>query len=272
VAYNSAINLQSTVMERAGFGKLGFYNLALISIFCGVGALFSTSITNRIGVNMSLFIGAAVDAAWILTSLLPTLRNKMGQDADQYLVYSTGFIYTVMLLASCICGFTTGLLWTSQGVYISACASEETKGFYFGFFWSTYTCSQIVGNLVAALVLGNTDEITYFIVMTVIAAVSSFFFITLRKPVKIADPDPKAQLIQTMDPSMSPSQATDSTMPAPQRENVWQNLKDILSCMVSKRLRFFILEIGWTGWSISYFSGMLVLIMTQSMEGIESNP
>lgn len=30
-------------------------------------------------------------------------------------------------------------------------------------------------------------------------------------------------------------------------------------------MRYFILEIGWTGFSISYFSGMLVLIMTDSM-------
>lgn len=30
-------------------------------------------------------------------------------------------------------------------------------------------------------------------------------------------------------------------------------------------MRYFILEIGWTGFSMSYFSGMLVLIMTDSM-------
>ena len=87
-----------------------------------------------------------------------------------------------MLLASCISGFTTGLLWTSQGVYISNCATEETKGFYFGFFWTVYTGSQLVGNLVAALVIGNTNEVVYFSVMAVIAFASSLLFITLRKP------------------------------------------------------------------------------------------
>lgn len=112
-----------------------------------------------------------------------------------------------MLLTSCVAGFTTGLLWTSQGVYIAECATEETKGFYFGFFWTMYTFSQVVGNLVAALVLGNTDEETYFIVMTVIAGVSSIFFITLRKP-RISVPDknytidnPNIQLLSSIDSS-----------------------------------------------------------------------
>lgn len=76
VAYNSAINLQSTVMDRAGFGKLGFYNLALISLFCALGGLLSTSVTSKIGTNVSLFLGAIMNAAWIATSILPTLRNE----------------------------------------------------------------------------------------------------------------------------------------------------------------------------------------------------
>ena len=62
-------------MEQSGFGKLGFYNLALVSIFCAIGSLFSTSITSKIGVNVSLFLGAIFDGAWILCSLLPTMRN-----------------------------------------------------------------------------------------------------------------------------------------------------------------------------------------------------
>ena len=172
-------------MDKAGFGKLGFYNLALISIFCTAGGLFSTSITSKIGTNKSLFLGAIFDAAWILSSLLPTIKNQReheGIEDDGSFVYSDGFIYSVMSVSSCLCGFTTGLLWTSQGVYISECATEETKGFYFGFFWSTYTLSQVVGNLIAALVLGNANEITYFIVMSSIAFLSSILFITLRKP------------------------------------------------------------------------------------------
>lgn len=130
-------------MDKAGFGKLGFYNLALVSIFCALGGLFSTSITSKIGNNVSLFLGAIFDAAWILTSLLPTLKSEETDlhAKDTYIIYSDGFIYTVMLLSSCVCGFTTGLLWTSQGVYIAECATEETKGFYYGFFWTMYTFS-----------------------------------------------------------------------------------------------------------------------------------
>eukprot|EP00347_Sterkiella_histriomuscorum_P015929 403355148 len=319
-------------MESSGFGKLGFYNLAFVSIFCALGGLFSTSITTKIGVNVSLSLGAIFDGAWILFSLLPTMRQNIikehGTVDDQSIVYSEDFIQAIMLIASCVCGFTTGLLWTSQGIYISQCATEDSKGFYFGYFWTMYTMSQVVGNLVAALVLGNTDQVTYFIVMSVIAFASSALFITLRKPrqetvsttqsslsldyknseiiginkSRMADlqgsqttfPEESNQEImnqQHLQPllvnnstqyTLSPSQKNDISQSEVQsplinqrdtvnknHESIVENVKQIIVFMVSKRMRFFILEIGWTGFSISYFSGMLVLIMTSSMNGQE---
>ncbi len=102
-------------MDGAGFGKLGFYNLSLVSIFCALGGLLSTSVTSKIGINFSLFLGAIMNAAWIATSILPTLKSEETDPdvRDNYIIYSQGFVYSIMLLASCIAGFTTGLLWTS---------------------------------------------------------------------------------------------------------------------------------------------------------------
>ena len=48
-----------------------------------------------------------------------------------------------------------GIVQPSSGNYIAECATEETKGFYFAFFWAFYMGSQIFGNLIAAFVLGN---------------------------------------------------------------------------------------------------------------------
>jgi MFS family permease len=50
-------------------------------------------------------------------------------------------------------GFGAGILWTAQGEYVTECATEETKGFYFSYFFIIFMISQIIGNLVAAFVL-----------------------------------------------------------------------------------------------------------------------
>jgi MFS family permease len=54
-------------------------------------------------------------------------------------------------------GFAMGMVQPASGNYISECATERTKGFYFAFFQAFYMGSQIFGNIIAAFVLGNFD-------------------------------------------------------------------------------------------------------------------
>lgn len=115
IAQASALNLQAKVMNQNGFGALGNYNLAAVSIFCVFGGFLSTTFIKKFGINISLVISALGIAQWILCSVLPALKNK---ESDQYkkdhdVVYSDGFIYSILIISSCICGFTTGILWTA---------------------------------------------------------------------------------------------------------------------------------------------------------------
>lgn len=142
IAQASAINLQARVMNSNGFNSLGNYNLAALSIFCVFGGFLSTSFIKKLGINISLVISVLGIAQWILCSVLPALRSAADPyDRDHNVLYSEGFIYPVMIISSCVCGFATGILWTAQGVYTSHCATEESKGFYFSCFWTTYTGS-----------------------------------------------------------------------------------------------------------------------------------
>lgn len=43
--------------------------------------------------------------------------------------------------------------------------------------------SQIIGNFIAAMVLGKLTQSAYFISMTAITIVSSIFFIFMKKPI-----------------------------------------------------------------------------------------
>ncbi len=82
-------------------------------------------------------------------------------------------------------GFGAGILWVANGYYISECACDSNKGFFNSYFWAIFMMSQIFGNLIAALVLGFSDnQTTYYISMSVIALAGALFFLLLKKPRK----------------------------------------------------------------------------------------
>ena len=88
-----------------------------------------------------------------------------------------------MILAALASGIGSSFLWVAQGSYISECATEQTKGFYFGYFWAYYMASQVVGNLLGALVFDNFDLVFFYLLMGCFSATSAVIFGFLRKPV-----------------------------------------------------------------------------------------
>lgn len=47
----------------------------------------------------------------------------------------------LLILTAGILGAGAGLLWVSQGSYISECANDANKGFFNSFFWAMFMCS-----------------------------------------------------------------------------------------------------------------------------------
>ena len=180
IAFNSSQNIQSLILDEDGFGKLGFYSLGVMAVFQGLGSLMSTGIVNKVGVKWSMLIGAFLNSTWVMQSIIPALKHE--NPTSTLFIYSAPFYYTLNILISAVSGFFGSLLWVAEGKYISECASEDTKGFYFSWFWFFYNASQVVGNLIAAVILGNFNQVSYFSIMTVTAFLASASFGFLRKP------------------------------------------------------------------------------------------
>lgn len=185
IAFNSASNLSGELMKNAGFGDLGLYNLAILYLFVSLCSFFSTAIVNKLGIKTSLFVGSMCYVFWILSFLLPSLY-KDKEDSGIFL-FNKGFITFLSLFSSAANGLGAGLIWVSQGKYVTDCANELNKGFYYGFFWVFYMSSQVLGNFIAAMVLGNTNTVIYYSVMGAFAFSSSFLFLTLKKPQRNLD-------------------------------------------------------------------------------------
>lgn len=88
------------------------------------------------------------------------------------------------LFSAAVNGFGAGVLWVAQGKYVGECANDKNKGFFFGYFWAFFMASQVLGNLIAALILGPLSQSTYYIVMTIAAFSGTSVFLFLKKPLK----------------------------------------------------------------------------------------
>ena len=96
----------------------------------------SSGIVNKLGIKTSLVVGALFNSSWVLQSLIPA-EKFYHPDSDNW-AYGETFYYVVNMIISAASGFMGALLWVAEGKFISECASEETKGFYFSYFWMFY--------------------------------------------------------------------------------------------------------------------------------------
>ena len=126
--------------------------LYLVFAFCSFA---SSAIVNKLGSKASLFIGGLCYSFWVLCFLPAALYKDHEHDANPIFLLNKTFIYFLSIFSAAINGFGAGILWVAQGNYVAECATDANKGFFFAYFWSFFMASQIIGNLIAALILGK---------------------------------------------------------------------------------------------------------------------
>jgi len=142
-AFNSADNLAAKVLRDDSFNELGFYSMAALYLVFAISGFFSKAVVSSMpgSKKVPMFLGGMCYFIRILCFLLPATHQ------------GEALTWSLVIASAMLNGFGAGLLWTAQGEYVTECATEETKGFYFSYFFIIFMVSQILGNLVAALVL-----------------------------------------------------------------------------------------------------------------------
>ena len=75
-------------------------------------------------------------------------------------------------------------MWLAQGKFLSECACEKNKGFFNSYFFSFFSGSNIIGNLVAAVIFkSNTNQSTLFVIFAVMSAAAVIAFNMMGKPI-----------------------------------------------------------------------------------------
>jgi len=126
-----------------GLGGVGQSNLrpadnsltALYATFCWFG-VFSGTVTNMLGVKLTIFVGTI--GYWIFSL--------------SFLTYNYIHSDTFVIVAGAILGFCAGLLWCAQAVVMISYPPELSKGKYIAWFWAIFNFGGVLGAAVCSYI------------------------------------------------------------------------------------------------------------------------
>ena len=173
-----ALNIQAALFERDNYGILGFYCNALTYFGQALGSLFCIFIMEKLGNIKTIAWGSVLCILFVASLILPAIKSENLESDNVFL--SANFVYPFMLLTSSLTGFGEGMAHPAASKYISECCTEQTKGFYFAFFWSFYMGSNFFGNLLAAFVLGSFDQKLYVIIITSLGSLACIMLFFMK--------------------------------------------------------------------------------------------
>lgn len=158
ISFNVTRNLTSQIFNMDFQSNYGFTLLAVLYITIGLFSLVGSAIVNQLGVKRSLFIGGLGHFFFVFLTTYPAWKGECDADDQRQICGNTTLnnetlIKATLMVSVLFNGFSASILWVAQGEYFSLCVTEETKGFYYGMFWSIYQSSHIFGSLIGAIVL-----------------------------------------------------------------------------------------------------------------------
>lgn len=127
--------------------------------------------------------------------------------------------------------------------------------------------SQIVGNYVAALILGTMSQTAFFAVMTGVTVISTLAFTFMKLPLPhyaaaLMISDLNETSIEDVETHLEDTEPESST---------WDDITEVVSLAMSRRMLKLIPICAWTGVSIAFYSGVLVSILTSTMVGTDTS-
>jgi MFS family permease len=167
VAYSSVQNLESSIHANVGSWSIGTIYLAMTSM-----TLVSPVIVARLGPKWSEVLGGVCFVIYMAVNIKD--------------------IPWLLISASVVLGVGASVLWTAQGVYLSACArlhasehgQEESSfmGSFNGIFFGVFQLNALTGNLLGAVLLQRKASTSgLFVVFVCLAAFSVVCFLFLRR-------------------------------------------------------------------------------------------
>ena len=243
---NSGLNMVSQIFDQIDLNSLGQINLLLIYIFAAIGNIFAPTLVRKGSYRSVLFISSFGYLTFLFCGALTCFCELRADHA----LCTKSSLYAFNIICSIICGFLASIFWIAENSYISSLATNATKGLYFGLAWALIQSSQLVGNLIAVLLLYNWSHLTYFTVLTALCCTSAFGFLCIWLP----DSKDKSALEKSEE------------VKAFEKNSFNQKLQVYFNCIREPRIRPLLFYMVSSGLILAFFSGFLYEVIQSTLE------
>jgi len=263
--------------------RMGIGFFFLFMAFNTTQALETTLLSDQtlayatLGVLYGVFTATTIIAPKLVDILGPRIGMGIGAVPYVLLVFANIYPdYYTLIPASAGVGFGAGLLWTSQGIYLSRCAVREATATkqpvdtitsrFNGMFWTLFQSNAAVGLIVSSIILGEANNgkfslktaVTYmFIGFGVIGCAGIMILLSLKNAPSLNS----TSTIQTATNSDDddPEDGMINSEKAKAKQQV--TLLDTLHLLVNSRAMLLLLPaIFYCGASLGFFGATFPLI------------
>jgi len=121
-------------------------------------------------------------AAETFVMMYPAWVNDDVPDEDRKGLKALWLIGTVMVIGNLASGIGAAFMGVVEGEYLTLCATENTKGFYFGYYWFFTNFCGIVGDYGGGYIITKVKGLTFYIIMSSAAMLGAVGFFLLPRP------------------------------------------------------------------------------------------
>ena len=106
-----------------------------------LGGILAPAMMKKVGWKPTFIIGGIGFCIVVVEQVLPAWYDEVQSNPGEvkgkwysFLVNRT-FVEVSNFFSNVIAGFGGSFIWVAQGDYLAKCATESSKGFYYGYFW-----------------------------------------------------------------------------------------------------------------------------------------
>jgi len=263
VAFSTTQNLESSLIP----GLLGRWSLAaLYASFCVSSLFIATPIANLLPPRFALLVGGAAYIPLTAANLYPS--------------------WGTLIPAAVVLGCGAGILWSAQGAYLTAAASNYARsknkepksamGLFTGIFFCIFQLTQVVGNLVAGCIFmfgGDSEDearnILFYMFLGV-AALGVLLFLLLGKEVteKERKSGETSDLFQQSKNVNSDGEQIGTPQVTSFKE-VFRNVLDVVLLLGDPRMLLMVPVCIFSGMEQSFLSGDFNADIVKEAKGLE---
>lgn len=241
-SFNTAQNMLSEIYsQKLNMAYLGNVTLMVIYILLGSTNIMVGKIMDYLSFKWAMFIATWGYVAFLAAGAIAcSCEDNMDRS-----VCSEGSLVAINVIFAAILGLLACIIWVAQVGYVSALCDEHSKAKFFGIFWAMMQLSQILGNIITAVLLGYVSHFVYFIILLCSAVISSLLFLLLPHVDK-----PPEQGIQ---------------------KSLNQKIKDFFKYFKVREMQIFSIFCCFSGIVMGFYTGFLYKIIKKALGNGETD-